>query len=281
MIAKRYITQWYEQAPWQNNAQVEQDLILARIIAEIYSHDFLREHLVFRGGTALNKLFFNPPLRYSEDIDMVQLKEGPIGEIMTHLRKIIDPWLGKPKWSQSQGRVTFYYRFETESAPIRAMKVKIEINTREHGSELGLLEVPFQVENGWFTSQAVIKTYQLEELMSTKLRALFQRKKGRDLFDLYQVLLNQEIDSFLTVNCFKNYLQKERLSVSQAMFEENMFYKLQDGFFIEDIIPLLPANLAYNVEQAYTLVHEKLISALPGNPWEGENPRNEIIQLQI
>lgn len=119
---------------------------------------------------------------------MVQFKPGPIGEIMTSLRKVIDPWLGKPKWSQSLGRVTFYYRFETESLPGGSMKVKIEINTREHGSKLDLLEVPFRVENGWFTDQAMVKTYQLEELLSTKLRALFQRRKGRDLFDLYQVL---------------------------------------------------------------------------------------------
>ena len=270
MIAKRYITQWLEKASWQNNAQVEQDLILSRIITEIYNDEFLKEHLVFRGGTALNKLFFNPPLRYSEDVDMVQFKQGPIGEIMTRLRKVIDPWLGKPKWNQSQGRVTFYYRFETESSPIRLMKVKIEVNTREHGSELDLLEIPFQVENGWFTGQATVKTYQLEELISTKLRALFQRKKGRDLFDLYQVLLNyQNVDPLLTVHCFKSYLQKEGLSVSQAMFEENMFYKLQDEFFTEDIIPLLPANIQYNVRQAYKLSHEKLISALPGSPWEG------------
>jgi predicted nucleotidyltransferase component of viral defense system len=270
MIAKRYITQWLEKAPWQNNAQVEQDLILSRVITEIYNNEFLKEHLVFRGGTALNKLFFNPPLRYSEDVDMVQFKQGPIGEIMSGLRKVIDPWLEKPKWSQSRGRVTFYYRFETESSPTKAMKIKIEINTREHGSELDLLEIPFQVDNGWFSGQTAVKTYCLEELISTKLRALFQRRKGRDLFDLYQVLLNYpNLNPTLIVNCFKNYLNKEGLTVSQAEFEENMFYKLQDELFIDDIVPLLPTNLKYNAAQAYKLAHEKLISTLPGKAWEG------------
>lgn len=272
MIAKRYITQWFEKAPWQNTAQVEQDLILSRIITEIYSNGFLREHLVFRGGTALNKLFFNPPLRYSEDVDVVQFKQGPIGEIMSILREVIDPWLGKPKWSQSHGRVTLYYRFEAETSPIKTMKIKIEINTREHGSELDLLEIPFQVDNGWFSGQAIVKTYCLEELISTKLRALFQRRKGRDLFDLYQVLLSYpNLEPALVINCFINYLKKEKLSVSQAEFEENMFYKLQDELFIDDIIPLLPTTLKYNAAQAYKLAHEKLISGLPGKGWEG-NP---------
>lgn len=271
MIAKRYITQWLEKAPWQSEAQVEQDLILSRIIAEIYNHEFLKEHLIFRGGTALNKLFFNPAFRYSEDVDMVQFKPGPIGEIMTTLRKTIDPWLGKPKWSQSQGRVTLYYRFETETSPVKAMKIKIEINTREHGSELDILEIPFQVTNGWFAGDTVVKTYQLEELISTKLRALFQRRKGRDLFDLYQVLINYpDLDSSSTIQCFRSYLQKEGLAVTRAMFEENMFFKLQDEFFKEDIAPLLPANINYNQVDAYKLVHQKLISELPGYPWEGK-----------
>ena len=76
MIPKRYITQWIENAPWQNNAQIEQDLILSRVISEIYSHPLLKETLLFRGGTALNKLFFKPGLRYSEDVDLVQYKQG-------------------------------------------------------------------------------------------------------------------------------------------------------------------------------------------------------------
>src|SRR6202042_2881935 len=97
--------------------------------------------------------------RYSEDVDLVQYTEGPIGEIMTGLHSILDSWLGKPKYKQSQGRVTFFYRFDTENAPVKTMKVKVEINTREHGSELEIKEVPFIVENGWFSAQLLIKTY--------------------------------------------------------------------------------------------------------------------------
>jgi len=270
MIPKRYITQWIENAPWQNNAQIEQDLILSRVISEIYADPLLKETLFFRGGTALNKLFFKPGLRYSEDVDLVQYKQGPIGEIMARLRAILDPWLGKPKYKQSYGRVTFFYHFDTEHAPIKTMKVKVEINTREHGSELEVKEVPFEIENGWFSAQAMIRTYCLEELMATKLRALYQRRKGRDLFDLYQVLLSYPtLDMPALLSCFKNYLGKEDLKVSRAEFEENMTYKLRDNFFTDDIYPLLPPNLLYDHRKAYELVRENIISNLPGEPWEG------------
>ena len=41
------------------------------------------------------------------------------------------------------------------------------------------------MENSWFTGSAELTTYHFEELLGTKLRALYQRKKGRDLYDLY------------------------------------------------------------------------------------------------
>ena len=67
MIPLAQITQWRQTAPWSDDLQVEQDLILSRIIIEIFADPFLYQELAFRGGTALHKLFFTPPARYSED----------------------------------------------------------------------------------------------------------------------------------------------------------------------------------------------------------------------
>ena len=87
MIPRRYIEEWKEFANWNENFQVEQDLIITRALIAIYNDDFLKEKLAFRGGTALHKLFLNPLARYSEDIDLVQIKAAPIGEVIDHLRK--------------------------------------------------------------------------------------------------------------------------------------------------------------------------------------------------
>ena len=74
MIPRRYIEEWRQDAPWPDNAQVEQDLVIERALIELFSDDLLRENLAFRGGTALHKIYLNPQVRYSEDIDLVQTK---------------------------------------------------------------------------------------------------------------------------------------------------------------------------------------------------------------
>jgi len=86
MIPKSYIIAWSQKAPWKNNYLVEHDLIIEKALYEIYSNSELNEHLAFRGGTALHKLYFDPQPRYSEDIDLVQISSGPIGDILILLR---------------------------------------------------------------------------------------------------------------------------------------------------------------------------------------------------
>jgi hypothetical protein len=69
------------------------------------------------------------------------------------------------------------YRFDSEDAPPLKLRLKVEINTREHFTEIGVARVPFRVDNPWFTGAADVPTYALDELLCTKLRALYQRKK--------------------------------------------------------------------------------------------------------
>ena len=82
MINRAAIQQWSEHAPWIDNAQIEQDLIICRALVSIFSDEFLASQLAFRGGTALHKLYLSPQPRYSEDIDLVQITPGPIKPIM-------------------------------------------------------------------------------------------------------------------------------------------------------------------------------------------------------
>ena len=79
MIPRDYITEWRALAPWVQDSQVEQDLVISRALVEIFSHPVLVDGLAFRGGTALYKLHLTPPARYSEDIDLVQTAPGRAG----------------------------------------------------------------------------------------------------------------------------------------------------------------------------------------------------------
>ncbi len=69
MIPQDYIAAWSRIALWASQRQVEPELIISLTLVALFSDPFLRGELRFRGGTALNKLHFLTPLRYSKDID--------------------------------------------------------------------------------------------------------------------------------------------------------------------------------------------------------------------
>ena len=269
MIPRANITAWRTAAPWPDNTQVEQDLLLSRALVAMYERPAVAEHAVFRGGTALHKLFFDPPGRYSEDIDLVQREAGPIGGLIDAIREALDPWLGKPKWKQGKGRFTLYYRFGTTFVPVVRMRLKVEINTREHFSVLGLQQREYTVVNPWFSGEADVSTYSLAELLGTKMRALYQRKKGRDLFDLWLALTEQAVDPDEIVRCFTEYMAFVDTAATRAQFEANMAAKLDDSMFVDDIAPLLRPGMEYDINRAWDLVHESLVRRLPGEPWKG------------
>ncbi len=269
MIPYDYITEWRAEAPWVQDFQVEQDLVISRAVVEIFSHPVLKDALAFRGGTALYKLHLRPAARYSEDIDLVQIEAGRAGPMMGALREVLDPWLGEPTWKQTEGRVTFRYRFDSEDSPSIPLALKVEISTREHFAVYGLQEMPFSVHGRWFDGECEIQTYALDELLGTKLRALYQRKQGRDLFDLATALERFEVEPQRVVETFSEYMEHEGHRVTRAQFERNLSGKLEDRKFIGDISPLLAAGFEWDVEKAGTVVSSRLIARLPGVPWKG------------
>jgi predicted nucleotidyltransferase component of viral defense system len=271
VIPRAHITAWRAQVPWPSDAQIEQDLIISRALIEMYARPLVAESLAFRGGTALHKLHFDPPGRYSEDIDLVQIDAGPIGPALNEVREALDPWLGESSWKQSADSVKLLYRFETTALPVQRMRVKIEINTREHFSCRGLQPVDYSVATLWLNAGAAITTYDLEELLGTKLRALYQRKKGRDLYDLWAALATLDVDAEGVVECFQRYLASEGTTVSRAMLQANLAEKLASSAFRNDVLPLLGDGDTYDVDAAGALVHEQLVSRLPGEPWKGRS----------
>jgi len=215
MVVKSAIRQWRENAPWTDDAQVEQDLIISRALVAIFGDGFLASQLAFRGGTALHKLYLAPQARYSEDIDLVQLR------------------------------------------------LKIEINCYEHFSEMGLAKLPFSMENQWFSGSCDITTYPLAELLGTKLRALYQRKKGRDLLDLYLALTRTDVDPDDVVRCYRRYMGfVVRQPPTYRQFTLNMEEKMQDRDFLSDSKLLLRPGVEFDPCEAYGIVKARLIDRL-------------------
>ncbi|MBR3578469.1 MAG: nucleotidyl transferase AbiEii/AbiGii toxin family protein [Bacteroidales bacterium] len=264
MIPQYSIQEWSEQVPWNTDAMVEQDLIICRALVSIFSDKFLASQLSFRGGTALHKLYLHPQPRYSEDIDLVQITPGPIKPIMFRLGEVLD-WLPNRSTAQKKHSNKMFFRFDSEIPPIQQLRLKIEINCFEHFNVLGLVKVPFKVTNSWFSGETELTTYQFEELMGTKLRALYQRKKGRDLFDIYKGLTFRECDRGKILECYQKYMEfvVERVP-SYKEYVLNMQEKMKDIEFLTDVAHLLHPDVAFNPQEAYRLVYNKLIDKMDG-----------------
>lgn len=263
MIPRDFITEWRSGAPWASDEQVEQDLVLSRAVIEIFRGRGLASCLAWRGGTALYKLYLRPAARYSEDIDLVQTVAAPIGETFDALRRVLDPWLGEPRRVLKEGRVNLVYRFQSESQPPIPLRLKIEINSREHFTGLGYRQPQLEVSSRWWSGAATVTSYELDELLGTKMRALYQRKKGRDLFDLWHAFEGGAVSPERVVTCFERYMVEAGARVTRALYEENLVRKLADKVFRADMTPLLRPGMSWDVDRAAATVLEVLISRLP------------------
>lgn len=263
MIPQAYITEWGNQVPWQTNEQVEQDLIICRALVEIFSDDYLAKSLAFRGGTALHKLYLQPQPRYSEDIDLVQITAEPFGPIADRLRERL-AFLGEPIRKQKENNFTLQYRFESEFPPVQNLRLKVETNCREHFTVLGYQQLPFEVKSSWFSGACKITTYQIEELLGTKLRALYQRRKGRDLFDMYKALIKVPgLNTDTVLQCYHAYMDfVVDNPPTQKVYLQNMEIKMQDEEFIGDITAIIRPTEEYNQIVAYEMVRTALLEKI-------------------
>jgi hypothetical protein len=176
VIPELAVREWSAAHPWPLPSQVEQDLLLSRAICEIANHPYLGGELAFRGGTALHKLHLPEPLRYSEDLDYMRTTAGGIGPSVSVLGKL--------------GRQLGF-------------------------TAMPLARLPSQVESSWWRGQAEVATLQPTELVATKIRALYRRSKGRDLFDLWLALTRLKLNPGDMLAAFGPY-RPEGLNGSRA-----------------------------------------------------------------
>ena len=269
MIPTAFLQSWSRQAPWPDLRQVEQDLIICRALCNLFNAPGLKGKIAFRGGTAIHKLLFRQALRYSEDIDLVQIQAEPIGPTVDVMREALS-WLGKCTREQAGHSMHLVFRFTPEVDPQVRLKLKVEINTREHGSLLGIRHYPFTLMNEWYEGKTDIASYEPEELFGTKLRALLQRRRNRDLFDLDHGLNQLVLRPEKIVACFEHYLELEGKTITRAMAEQRMLEKLTRSL-TEDVDPLLPAGVRFgqaDAIQAFERVWTELIAKLQGERWK-------------
>ena len=229
MIGAAYIARWRLHAPWPTREQVEQDLVLSRLVVEIANHPLLGQELVFRGGTCLHKLWLERPWRYSEDLDYVRRTAGPIGPALDALREVAAS-VGFDRVRTAVGRFP-KVRFGGDFLDGGRMSVKVEINTFERTPALPLAERPFTVDNPWFSGSAEVATFALEELAATKIRALYQRAKGRDLFDLWLATSVGGARPSDIADCFQTYQPAGWTTAAAAVNLDTILHSQEVPFY--------------------------------------------------
>lgn len=261
MIPLAAITEWRNTVPWVEMNQVEQDLIICRALVAIYSENFLSARLAYRGGTALHKLYLSPQARYSEDIDLVQVNSEPAGPIIDRLREIL-AFLGRPTIKQKKNNNTLLFKVDSTDLPVVSIRLKVEINCREHFNVFGLESLNFNITNQWFTGNCQVITYKLDELIGTKVRALYERRKGRDLFDIYKALQKDSLNPDNVISCFKEYMKREDKSPNHTLYIANMEEKMVNEEFLGDTTTLLRPDEVYTPLLAYEIVKKQLLDKL-------------------
>jgi predicted nucleotidyltransferase component of viral defense system len=129
---------------------------------------------------------------------------------------------------------------------------------------LGLQQFPFEVNSSWFEGSCSLTTYRLEELLGTKLRALYQRRKGRDLYDMYIALTQkQDLDIDALIQSYREYmLFSVDKPPTQREYILNMEAKMNDSEFLGDTTALLRPDIPYEPQEAYEIVKAGLIERI-------------------
>ncbi len=261
MIPDAAVTNWAANAPWPTRTQVEQDLLLSRVICEIADDPYLGRELVFRGGTCFHKLHIHPARRYSEDLDYVRSTAGGIKDF-TQAMTNIGQSLGLAVRTKVSANPSVFLL--AESAEGLRIRIKVEVNTRERSPVDPIQLLPYQVQSPWWSGHARVQTFSTRELVATKIRALYERKKSRDLFDMWLALTELGLSGEDLLAAFEPY---HPTSLTAKTAETNLREKLLDDEFRHDLDPFVTKPPpGYDIDSAAETVIASVLSKIPRSP---------------
>jgi len=275
MIQHTHLTTWQAHAPWPKRSQIEQDLRLSRGVVAIFADPMLDKHLAMRGGTVLHKAHLPPAARYSEDIDLVLVKAMDTDKLDCHLRRVLTPVLGQPAdslianaWLTVRNvlRPSKILRTAYKFVPLglrREEVVKVEVNLNENASLYPLVSVEFNaLDEDGDAVRAMARSYDINEMLGTKTRALMQREQGRDLFDLFHAWQLSEagttpysVDGAKAMEAFAWYLEQEGTHLGATEANALLDERLRKRAFRRDMDTLLRPGLPkFDVDAAAAAV---------------------------
>lgn len=278
-LTRRDILEHQQAVLWPNLRQVEQDLLLCQSMILLFNDDFLKNQIAMRGGTLLHKVHLAPASRYSEDIDLVIVGDRPDDHISKAIRRVLAETLGRPKFSAweeiklavrnaikpSKVLREIYHVPSIADPGGKPLEIVVEVNATERTPYKEIAQLAFELQLRNQTHQTMVRGFDIHEMLGTKMRALFQRTRGRDLFDLYWALTKSPVpvDPAGIINAFQHYMKQEESEAGRDDFIEALNIKLSDKGFLSDMNPLLRTGLEYNPIVAGKYVIQNLLMLIP------------------
>ncbi|MFH1471938.1 MAG: nucleotidyl transferase AbiEii/AbiGii toxin family protein [Nanoarchaeota archaeon] len=203
---KKYFERLSEKTRFQRDV-LEKVFRLSDLLYMIYENEFLGRRLAIKGGTAINFIYFKMP-RLSVDIDFNFVSDGNREDMLKareNINKILTKILRMEGYEieKVQPYALLQYNLKYINTAGNADRIKIEINFMERVPVFEIIEKKIMILE---KPEFKVRTYMLEELFATKLRALFMRAAARDLFDVYMLLESGlEFDKTMLKKCFIFY----------------------------------------------------------------------------
>lgn len=252
---------------WADDQQIpdltlaELDYRLTHALGAIFSDPFLCERLCLKGGTALNKLFFPAVNRLSVDLDFNAT--GPKAQVLAERAQVASQVMALLTAQDAGYELMHDYR-RYEQSTIQAYYVPVSGGPRQHFKlELSFIErVPIlgQVAKPLALPAAeppvAVSTYRLEELAATKLRALYGRRKGRDIYDLAQIGAF-DFDERALRKLTLYYFYHAKMIFHYPTFRANVAEKLRYRGFADDVRGLIRTNQPFDWQEASQAVLER------------------------
>lgn len=222
---------------------VEKDYFLTMLL-EGLSRSKLKENLVFKGGTALRKVYFRH-YRYSEDLDFTLRKpmneteiRKSFGEIFEYLRNeynaefVIRDFYSK-KW---------FSDIKIQFVGLREVKNTITIDLMSDELIAEKIEDK-EIFNPYYENKFSVPVYSIEEILAEKLRSLVQRTRVRDYYDAWYILTHEKVDSKKLRRIFAGKVKYKKLQLPQTLLEKSRieqarsYYQSQLAHQIKDLPP--------------------------------------------
>lgn len=256
MVSEREVRVWADEQGLSNLALAEQDYRLVKATEAIYADDFLSPRMCMKGDTAINKLYLKETSRLSADLDFnhigkkesVLKERKDVRERITELLRMQDPSC-RMEYKRRYEQTTIKARYR--AAVGTDQHLKIEVSHVERFPLLGSVTLKLEAPNTSFQ----VSTYKLEELVATKLRALFERLKGRDIYDLYHAS-KLEQDKIAVRKMFLYYFYRSRKVFNPKLYFKNVWEKYRSGRYVDDVSGFIRPSTSFELGGAA----EKVVS---------------------